>query len=351
MRFSAAGMSCKLAAALASAGKHTETWKSPDGSVALVLPYGGRVLGLFAPESERNFFWTHPALETAETARDFYRSPQWHNSGGDRTWLAPEIDFFFPNFPNLEPYWQPREFDPGNYQLTRSNDGLVWTNRFTYKLSRSQQTIDLAINKRLMPALNPLRDFAKRLSYAGYMLRTGLAFGDGKAAAAQVGLWSLLQLRHGGEMILPTFSKPSVTTFFGHIEPADLSVEPHLVRYRMRARGEQKLGLQVLAVIGRAGYLYAEGDECCLVVRNFSVNPSGQYVDAPWREPGRAGFAIEACNINSHLGRFSELEYHVPAIGGPGGEHACEDVSQVWAFRGRREDILEAARTLISTDV
>jgi hypothetical protein len=119
----------------------------------------------------------------------------------------------------------------------------------------------------------------------------------------------------------------------------------------MRARGEQKLGLQVLAVIGRAGYLYAEGDECCLVVRNFSVNPSGQYVDAPWREPGRAGFAIEACNINSHLGRFSELEYHVPAIGGPGGEHACEDVSQVWAFRGRREDILEAARTLISTDV
>ena len=132
-------MNCKLVATLASADKPTEIWKSPDGGVALVLPYGGRILGLFAPESERNFFWTHPALDAAETARDFYKSAQWHNSGGDRTWLAPEVDFFFPNFPNLEPYWQPREFDPGNYQVTRSNGSLVWTNRFTYKLSRSRR--------------------------------------------------------------------------------------------------------------------------------------------------------------------------------------------------------------------
>ena len=88
--------STKLVATLASADKPTETWTSPDGSTALVLPYGGRVLGLFAPESEQNFFWTHPALDAAETARDFYKSAQWHNSGGDRTWLAPEVDFFFP---------------------------------------------------------------------------------------------------------------------------------------------------------------------------------------------------------------------------------------------------------------
>ncbi len=151
--------STKLVATLASADKPTETWTSPDGSSALVLPYGGRILGLFAPESEQNFFWTHPALDAAETARDFYKSAQWHNSGGDRTWLAPEVDFFFPNFPNLDPYWQPREFDPGNYQLTTSKGSMVLTNRFTYKLSRSQQTVDLEVSKRLTPAANPLRNF------------------------------------------------------------------------------------------------------------------------------------------------------------------------------------------------
>ncbi len=344
-------MNCKLVATLASADKPTEIWKSPDGGVALVLPYGGRILGLFAPESERNFFWTHPALDAAETARDFYKSAQWHNSGGDRTWLAPEVDFFFPNFPNLEPYWQPREFDPGNYQVTRSNGSLVWTNRFTYQLSRSRRTVDLTISKRLTAAPNPLRNSAGSLSYAGYTLHTALAFDSGKAEPVQVGLWSLLQLPHGGEMFFPTFSKASVTTFFGHIAAADLSLEPNLVRYRMRARGEQKLGLPVQTVIGRVGYLHAEAEEWCLVVRNFFVNPSGEYVDAPWTEPGRNGFAIEACNVDSHLGSFSELEYHVPAIGGPGGEHACEDVSHVWAFRGQRDDILEAARMLISSGI
>jgi hypothetical protein len=347
----ASGMSCKLAATLASADKPTEAWNSPDGSVALVLPYGGRVLALFTPGSEQNFFWTHPALSTADLARDFYRGSQWHNSGGDRTWLAPEVDFFFPNFPNLEPYWQPREFDPGNYHLVRTNDSLEWTNRFTYKLSRSQQMVDLVISKRLTPALNPLLGSPGYLNYAGYSLHTSLAFGDGEPAPVAVGLWSLLQLPHGGEMFFPTFSKASVTTFFGHIDPADVSVAPNLVRYRMQTSGEQKLGIQVPAAIGRAGYLYPEAGEWCLVVRNFLVNPSGQYVDAPWGDPAKVGFAIEACNVDSHLGSFSELEYHTPAIGGPGGQHACEDVSQLWAFRGQREHILEAARTLISPDV
>jgi hypothetical protein len=342
-----------LIGTLASVGKTTETWTSPDGSAALVLPYGGRVLGLFAPESERNFFWTHPALDAVESAHDFYRSAQWHNSGGDRTWIAPEVDFFFPNFPKLERYWQPREFDPGNYQVTQSDGGLLLTNRFTYKLSRSQQTVDLKISKRLSPAANPLRglECAGRLSYAGYTLHTGLSFGDGKPAPVQVGLWSLLQMHHGGEMFFPTFSKASVTTFFGHIDAGDLLLGPHMVRYFMRASGEHKFGLPASVVTGRVGYVYSQGVDFSLVVRNFSVNPSGAYVDVPWSDPHRGGFAIEACNVNSHLGSFSELEYHVPAIGGPGGEGACQDASQVWAFRGLRDDILEAAHILISSEV
>ena len=346
-------MNRNLIATLASVGKPTESWISPDGSAALVLPYGGRVLGLFAPGSELSFFWTHPALDTAESAHDFYRSAQWHNSGGDRTWIAPEVDFFFPNFPKLEPYWQPREFDPGNYQVTQSDGGLRLTNRFTYKLSRSQQTVDLEISKRLTPAANPLRNLgcAGRLSYAGYTLHTGLSFVDGKPSPVQVGLWSLLQMPHGGEMFFPTFSKARVTTFFGHIDAGDLLVGPNMVRYFMRASGEHKFGLPASVMTGRVGYVYSQGAECCLVVRNFSVNPSGAYVDVPWTDPNRGGFAIEACNINSHLGSFSELEYHVPAIGGPGGERACQDVSQVWAFRGHKEDILEAAHMLISSEV
>ena len=51
------------------------------------------------------------------------------------------------------------------------------------------------------------------------------------------------------------------------------------------------------------------------MIRNFLVNPSGAYVDVPWDGPAELGDAVQACNIKSSLGSFSELEYHVPAIG------------------------------------
>jgi len=78
-------------------GKPTKIFRSTDGTHVLVLPYGGRVLGLYSPGNEENFYWTHTALEAADSARAFYASDQWHNSGGDRTWLAPEADLLIPH--------------------------------------------------------------------------------------------------------------------------------------------------------------------------------------------------------------------------------------------------------------
>ena len=89
-----------------------------------------------------------------------------------------------------------------------------------------------------------------------------------------------------------------------------------------------------MAVTGRVGYRYPARDgRWALVIRNFVVNPSGTYVDVPWDDPADLGYAFQACNVNSSLGSFSELEYHVPAIGPATGVLGSEDTSQVWAFR------------------
>ena len=85
---------------LQAAGKPVEVVHMPEGSTVVLLPHGGRVLGLYAAGSEKNFYWTHPALESPQTARAFYDGNDWHNSGGDRTWLAPEVDVFFPRYPD-----------------------------------------------------------------------------------------------------------------------------------------------------------------------------------------------------------------------------------------------------------
>jgi len=336
-----------------SVGKTLEICSMPDGTRALVLAYGGRILGLFAPGSGENFFWTNPALAAADTARAFYAGSQWHNSGGDRTWLAPEADFFFPDFPDLTRYWQPRKLDPGSYQVRKADGQFELVNRLTLTMSRSKQAVDLEITKAVSPAPNPLRHEGglaghEGVTYAGYTLRTTLSsLSDCAEDSPPVGLWNLLQLPNGGELFIPTFRRTEPHIVLGTITSEDLKVQEDLVRYRMRAAGAQKLGIRAVAVTGRVGYLYETGEEFALVIRNFFVNPSGEYVDVPWEKTDDFGYAVQACNINNELGSFSELEYHVPAIGRGTGSRRVEDISQIWAFRGLQPQIQEVMRSLL----
>ena len=337
---------------LRNVGKPTRIYQSPDGSRVLVLPYGGRVLGLFAAGSGENFYWSHPALESVETARAFYASDQWHNSGGDRTWLSPEADLFFPNFPKLDRYFQQRSLDPGSYGVVEENGGFRLVNRLTVSLSRIKKNATLRITKSFGPAPNPLRherglDLAG-LEYAGYTQYTALELvGGSKLLRAQIGLWNLVQMPHGGDLLIPTYSRTEPLRVFGSIPDKDLVISDHLVRYRMRQKGEHKISLRAIATCGRVGYLYASGNRWCLIVRNFTVNPSGEYVDVPWKDTGYYGFSTQACNVNSGLGQFSELEYHIPAVGHGTGRTRCQDEAQVWAFRGTKPQISRVCRLLI----
>jgi hypothetical protein len=156
---------------------------------------------------------------------------------------------------------------------------------------------------------------------------------------------------HGGDLLVPTVSLSAPKIYMGTIGPEDLIVREHLIRYKMRATGEHKLGIRAIAITGRVGYIYGSGDEVSLIIRNFNVNPSGEYVDVPWAEPNNFGFAFQACNVNSQLGAFSELEYHVPAIGSQQKGSRCEDESQVWAFRGTQDAIMSIARKLLSSEI
>ncbi len=344
---------------LKKVGKEPKVYKTSDGTRVLVLPHGGRVLGLFAPGSEENFYWTHAALKSTDSAREFYAGDQWHNSGGDRTWLAPEADLFFPKFPKLDSYFQPRELDPGCYTTVETKDGLRLVNRLTVKLSRSGKNLNLKITKGFGPAKNPLRyerDFnLENVEYAGYTQYTSLELmGASRRTRDRVGLWNLIQMPHGGDLLIPTFGRAEPRHIFSTIDmipPRDLLVTNHLIRYRMRQKGEHKISVRAVSVCNRIGYLHRSGDGWALTIRNFTVNPSGEYVDVPWTDTDDFGYAVQACNVDSKLGAFSELEYHIPAIGRNTGSTRCQDTAQVWAFRSGWEEIKSIANILLTSEL
>ena len=342
----------KLADTLNAAGKPTELFQSPDGSTVLMLPYGGRVLGLFSPGSDRNFYWTNTALDSADSAKAFFASHEWQNTGGDRTWLSPETSLFFPNYPTMDVYFQPRSLDPGKYEVVKEGGVTKLVNRLSVTLFKSKTEVDLVITKRVGPAPNPLR-YERGLSvgdveYAGYTQYTTL---DTTSVAGSVGLWNLVQMPHGGDLLVPTYVRAEPVAYFGSMPPEDLLVSDHLVRYKMRQKGEHKIGIRAAATCGRVGYLYEQAGTWQLIVRSFTVNPSGEYIDCPWTDQDAFGISTQACNVNSGLGQFSELEYHIPAIGEGTGRQRCDDEAQVWAFRGSLESVRAVARALLAAEV
>jgi hypothetical protein len=338
---------------LKAAEQESRVITQPDGTDLLLLPHGGRMLGLYAPGSQENFYWTNTALNSSETAKQLYASDEWHNSGGDRTWLAPEVDIFLPNFPARDKYFQPRELDPGRYQVEDEGGRVRLVNRLTLTLSRSRKRVELELAKSFVPAPNPLRHerSAPRdgVEYAGYTQQTSLRITGGDASGV-VGLWNLVQMPHSGELLVPTYTRATPKLVFGNVPAADLVASDRLVRYRMRQVGEHKIALRAVATTGRVGYVFEQGGRWALIIRNFVVNPSGEYVDVPWDDPTDLGYSTQACNVNSHLGQFSELEYHIPAIGGATGQSRCDDAAQVWAFRGSMEAIAAVTRILISSE-
>jgi hypothetical protein len=341
-----------LTETLSAIGKPLHTVGLPDGTRILLLPHGGRILGLFGPSSEENIYWTNPALATPESAAAYYASGDWQNSGGDRTWLSPELDLFFPQYPqvDLSSYFQPRQLDPGCYTAEIRDGTVRMVNRLSLRFYRQGTTAELEIHKWVMPAANPLRhegvgSLLREVEYAGYAQHTMLVLADG--ADTRVGLWNLTQMPHGGEMLIPVYRRSEPRVYFGNIASGTLRLTDHVIRWRMDAPGEQKIGVRATATTGRIGYRFDQGGSSLLIIRNFAVDSSGEYIDVPWDQPGDLGYAVQACNVSSRWGQFNELEYHSPAIGAGTGVRSCEDISQVWSFRGSPHGIDEIVSRLL----
>jgi hypothetical protein len=320
----------------------------PDGSGLLLLRHGVRVLGLYGRDTDVSFFWSHPALDETHSARAFFETPGWTNPGGDRLWVSPEVDFFYPDYPSMGSYRHPSQLDPGCHKISARDGGAIFTNTIALMNYRTGEHVDLEVTKSYSGAADPLlgnRDIGS-YEYAGYTQQATLAALNPLNSA--VGLWSLVQLPHGGEAIIPTTSRATPRVYFGDVRAEHLALDDRAVRYCVCDRGIQKIGVKAAVLTGRMGYVYQQGEQWSLVVRSFDVDPRGEYVDTPPDDLNDTGYAVQVCNVNiDELGAFAELEYHCPAIGPASQTKAWVDTSRLWAYRGSREVVEAIARMLL----
>jgi hypothetical protein len=345
-----------LATNLAGAGKQPLPVNWPDGTGLLILPEHGRLLGLYAAEHDANFLWTNPALAEATSAQAYFRRAGWSNPGGDRTWLAPETRLFIgdPARP-AETYQVPPALDPGHWTLRSAGAGEVLLENVTrLHWLRTAHEVEVRLTKQYSPADNPLSPAMQAqdgLRYAGYTQSTTLEVAPQTDPSIRLGLWNLLQLPQPGTMLIPTTALVQPQLFFGAVTTGELTVTPGVVRWHMGPPGgDAKIGIKAQIVTGRAGYWRETATPGIweLVVRQFQVDPTGEYVDALWSN-GEEGWGFQACCVRQGAECFNELEYHAPAVTARAGGNRRQELSCVWAFRGAVEGVTRAARALLGT--
>ncbi len=125
-----------LSQALEKIGKKTQTYETPDGSRLFLLPYGARILGLYPAGNDENFYWVNKNLLDAESAKTVFDKGGWQNTGGDRTWLTPELDIFFPDYPKCQKHWEPPQLDATEYSVETVDWGMCMSQEMTLHFSR-----------------------------------------------------------------------------------------------------------------------------------------------------------------------------------------------------------------------
>lgn len=323
-----------------------------EGGSILVIDAGARVLRLVG-KSGRDFLWLNRSLFD-DSAR--FLNANWLNFGGDRTWIAPERSIHISDLRDpWGTYAVPKAFDPGSYNLQQYGNAVMLASRFRLTNHVLQVLSELSIEKTVTPVANPFRHSSdaelSSAEYIGYEQATTIKLHSESVPGLQFGLWHLAQVEAPGEILVPITNSEPPHVYFGSADADNTKIEPGLIRFGVNGT-QQKVGIKTDATFGRVGFIREDGEGLwSLLVRNFFVNPSGEYVDVPWDDPNNRGYAVQCYCDDGNLGNFGELEYHTTGIGDGTGTNTCTDISQLWAFRAERPIIERIANRLLAVSI
>jgi hypothetical protein len=323
-----------------------------EGWDIVVTEHGGHVFGPFSEEYPKGLFWIPESVYEPEKYKKLIDERIW-NIGGDRVWIAPEIQF------NITDRWHfretlntPKTIDPGDFSMSRSGEAVVLKQSLDLNSYNTVTgTVHVDFERRIQKAENPLRklpdysDLMRGVSYCGFEQVLDL-----KAESAQdiyAESWDLLQIRPRGILYIPMYRTLRGTD---HYEPVGEHEYPAGRGICLKITGESryKIAYKSAVLTGRFGYLADEKNgKSYLIIINYPNNPSAMYSEEPPLIEGDTGYSIHVYNDDGKSGGFAEMECNMQTIGRPTGlNHSLERVTK-WIFTGKRDDLAQIAEALL----
>jgi hypothetical protein len=329
-----------------------------DALKILVSQRGGRILGPFAGRRLESILWMNESFSDKEAFKEFLKAGDW-NLGGDRVWIAPELQY---NVKNREDFFGsyalPQQVDPGSYSMEQPsvNSCLLEQDMVLEVYGAEGQTKKLSIRRLVSEASDPLReleDYEELISDATYCgidhrLRLSEKENDGYYSET----WDLAQVNPGGNLYISTLPGAKHTDYYLPIDDSYQTMGENYVRLKIDGTRQYKVGYKASYFLGRVGYhnSFEKGTEYFLV-RNFFSNPSAVYTKEPPEKHGCKGHPIHIYNDDESYGGFAEIECSGQAIGGDTGKSSREDQMVTWLYLGKPARIEKIARTLMGVDL
>ena len=314
------------------------------GERLLVLPFGGRVLGLY-PRPGLNVLWTNPALCAAGTAGTLLADSGWINSGGVRAWISPEFETHVRDprrFP--ETYEVPHAVDPAAYEVLHADQqSVTLATAMTPMFHQSGCRVPLHLERRVSRLDEAGTDVPREVSHAGVAIDSTLAADGDLPDEVRPGLWTLLQLPGGGEFILPIRAGAEPAALIG--EPV-YTIEKDRLRCRVETDASFKFSLRADDCLGRMACIHRDGDHPALVTCRFPVREQSLYADAPCADLSDTGHVQQVYVDDGGFGGFGELEYHAPALEA-GTRETVTDSSEIHAFTGPVEALDDLVESML----
>lgn len=307
----------------------------------IVTQRGGRILGPFLSPTAGSILWTNKAFATPAALAEFLESGDW-NLGGERIWIAPEIQYLVRD---RSDFWGsirvPEQMDPGQYRLDQSGPNQV---RLEQQITLEANNLAsghkaLHITKLIAPVEDPLRSLSsyeallEGVTFAGYEQVVTLTESGTDDIVSES--WNLIQLNPGGQLLIPASPQVEYSDYFEPVDDDYQKIEANHVRVNITGDRRFKVGYKAAQIFGRLAYFNRlDGGRAYLLVRNFFNNPASIYAEEPPGQPGNRGHSIHVYNDDGGLGGFGELEVSGQTIGGATGRSTSTDQYVMWLYIG-----------------
>jgi hypothetical protein len=329
-----------------------------DGVTLIISQHGGRVFGPFLSQESESIFWTNDAFADPDAFQEFLGTGNW-NIGGDRMWIAPEIQYHVPDRNDFwgSVFW-PAQVDPGTYSLEQPSLGQwLLAQDITleaYNLASGQK--ELRLERLIHQVEDPLRNvtgypaLVDGVRFAGFEQVVTLS--EHKQDDIVSEAWSLTQLNPGGVLVIPASPRVEYTDYYEPVDKSLQTINPNHVRLKITGDRQYKVGYKAAQVFGRLAYYNHLADDLAyLIVRNFFNNPSAPYTEEPDHTPGCRGHSIHVYNDDGNAGGFGELECNAQTIGGETGRSGSTDQLVLWLYVGAPDKVKEIGLHLLGVEI